>query len=226
MFLENKYTKWYNAIIDNAKTQPRQKKKGIYYESHHIMPKSLGGIEEVLLTAKEHYICHLLLCKMFIGKNKYKMVNALIKMAFSKSKGQHRYTARSYDLVRKFIAEKNSAEFKGVPKSQKARNNMKGNSGTWKRTQEHKERMIGKNNPSYGKKGILNIANDPEIRKKISDKKKFYDLNPTKNIILGREKMRKNMKNKKWFTNGEKDVFSEVCPEGYYNGRSKNRKVK
>ena len=60
MFIENKYTNWYNLIIENAKLQLRKKKNGIYYESHHIIPKSMGGIEEVLLTAKEHYICHLL----------------------------------------------------------------------------------------------------------------------------------------------------------------------
>lgn len=59
----------------------RQKKKGIYYESHHIIPKSMGGKEEVLLTAKEHFICHLLLCKMLIRTEKHKMINALIKMA-------------------------------------------------------------------------------------------------------------------------------------------------
>ena len=95
MFIKNKYTKWYNLIIDNAKLQLRKKKNGMYYESHHIIPKSMGGVEEVLLTAKEHYICHLLLCKMVTGKDKHKMINALIKMSFSKSKGQERYTAKS-----------------------------------------------------------------------------------------------------------------------------------
>ena len=32
------------------------KKQNIYYESHHIIPKCMGGIEEVLLTGKEHFI--------------------------------------------------------------------------------------------------------------------------------------------------------------------------
>lgn len=171
MFIENKYTNWYNLIIENAKLQLRKKKNGIYYESHHIIPKSMGGIEEVLLTAKEHYICHLLLCKMVTGKDKHKMINALIKMAFNKSKGQERYTAKSYSIVRKLIAEKNSEMFKGVPKSESIKQNMKGRSGTWIRDDVHKQRMIGENNPGYGKTGSLNVMNNFENRKKVSESK-------------------------------------------------------
>jgi hypothetical protein len=48
-----------------------------YTEKHHIIPKSLGGSNEennlVNLTAKEHYICHLLLIKMTEGKARTKM---------------------------------------------------------------------------------------------------------------------------------------------------------
>ena len=40
-----------------------------YYESHHVVPKCLGGWESrdnlVRLTAAEHYIAHLLLMKMY-----------------------------------------------------------------------------------------------------------------------------------------------------------------
>jgi hypothetical protein len=172
MFIENKYTKWYYIIINNAKLQLRKKKNGIYYESHHIIPKSMGGVEEVLLTAKEHYICHLLLCKMVTGKDKHKMINALIKMSFNKSKGQERYTAKSYSIVRKLIAEKNSEMFKGVPKTESTKQNMKGRSGTWIRDDVHKVRMIGKNNPGYGKFGSLNVMNNLENRKKVSESKK------------------------------------------------------
>ena len=131
----------------------------------------MGGIEEVLLTAKEHYICHLLLCKMVTGKDKHKMINALIKMAFNKSKGQERYTAKSYSIVRKLIAEKNSEMFKGVPKSESIKQNMKGRSGTWIRDDVHKQRMIGENNPGYGKTGSLNVMNNFENRKKVSESK-------------------------------------------------------
>jgi hypothetical protein len=160
MFLENKYTRWYLTIIENARSKNRYRGDGEYYESHHVIPRSLGGTEVVLLTAKEHYMCHLMLPKMLEGSNKYKMVNALIRMAFSKSSGQKRHTAKSYSLVRKMIAEKNSATLKGVPKSEEARRNMKGRSGTWKRTSEYCKSMsearkgtrIGCDNPFFGRK--------------------------------------------------------------------------
>jgi len=65
VFLVNKYTNWYNAIINRALT--RERPNG-YVEKHHILPKSLGGSNDisnlVILTAKEHYIVHHLLTKM------------------------------------------------------------------------------------------------------------------------------------------------------------------
>jgi hypothetical protein len=65
VFIQNKYTKCYNRIIERAQLYHRTKKKDTYFESHHILPKSLGGIDssdnKILLTAKEHFICHLLL---------------------------------------------------------------------------------------------------------------------------------------------------------------------
>lgn len=40
-----------------------------YYENHHIIPRSLNGSNSsenlVLLTAREHFICHWLLVKIF-----------------------------------------------------------------------------------------------------------------------------------------------------------------
>lgn len=161
MFLQNKYTKWYFSIIAKAKAkakalQRNKKNSNEYYESHHIIPKCMGGIEQVLLTGKEHFICHLLLCKMLVGTDKHKMINALIKMAYNKSSGQHRYTSKSYHLIRKLIAQKNSEMFKGVPKSEQTRLKMKQNNGRYIRTKEWRiacsERQRGKVGTFTGKK--------------------------------------------------------------------------
>lgn len=172
MFLENKYTKWYYSIINEAKKSNRIKKDGAYYESHHIIPRCLGGIEEVLLTAKEHFICHLLLCRMTTGSNKHKMINALIKMAYANGKGQERYSSRSFSLIRTLIAEKNREMFRGKKKSEKTRNNMKGRSGKWIRTEEYKQTLKGPGNPWYGKTGDLNVSKRTDVREKISASKK------------------------------------------------------
>ena len=59
------YMKIYNNIIKNAKSKNRSKGNGEYFEKHHIIPKCQGGTNNpnnlVLLTAREHYICHKLL---------------------------------------------------------------------------------------------------------------------------------------------------------------------
>ena len=82
--IQNKYTNWYLKIIENAKM--RILCDNAYHETHHIIPKSLGGtnIKDnlVKLTAKEHFICHLLLVKMVIGDAKRKMAYASWQMLF------------------------------------------------------------------------------------------------------------------------------------------------
>ena len=85
MFIENKYSKYYYSIIDNAKS--RELDSNIYTEKHHIIPKSCGGTNStdnlVRLTAREHFVCHLLLPKMLVGSNHHKMVHALWRMCNS-----------------------------------------------------------------------------------------------------------------------------------------------
>lgn len=80
--LENKYTKWYLELIEYKKH--RRISETVYTEKHHILPRSLGGsdVEDnlVVLTAKEHFVAHLLLSKMFSGVSRIKMVTALRAM--------------------------------------------------------------------------------------------------------------------------------------------------
>lgn len=216
MFLENKYSKWYFSIIENAKLSLRKKKNGEYFESHHIIPQCMGGKEEVLLTAKEHFICHLLLPKMVEGSNKHKMINALIRMSFSASKGQKRYKAKSYSIVRALIAEKNSEMFKGVKKSEEMKKKLSASRKGIKYSEETKKKMSeatklrqqGENNSFYGKR------HNEETKKKWSEKRK--GIKPSF-----------NGKGSKWYTNGIEDkmCYPGNIPEGFYLGRSKNRKV-
>ena len=85
MFINNKYKIWYFSIIENAKTLPVNG----YTERHHIIPRSLGGqdaIENLVsLTAREHFICHLLLSKITEGRNKDKMTAAVWGMVIRNS---------------------------------------------------------------------------------------------------------------------------------------------
>lgn len=105
MYLQNKYARWYYNIINRAKT--RTLGAEIYTESHHIIPKSLGGDNSVdnlvVLTAHEHLVCHLLLIKMTEGLAKRKMAFAAFCMTTMANPHQNRVriSGRVYELLRK-----------------------------------------------------------------------------------------------------------------------------
>ena len=68
------YEKIYTQLIERARSENRMKGCGIYFEQHHIVPKCLNGSNNktnlVLLTAREHYVAHKLLCEIYPEKTK------------------------------------------------------------------------------------------------------------------------------------------------------------
>tara|TARA_R110000851_G_scaffold27532_1_gene77269 strand:- start:409 stop:1137 length:729 start_codon:yes stop_codon:yes gene_type:complete len=103
----DKYSKWYWAIIDKRKGNAPEG----YSEKHHIVPRSFGGgdleANLVRLTAREHFICHLLLTKMF-QDDKFKtakMVRAWCWMAWGKNneyqEREYRVNGRIFEKLRK-----------------------------------------------------------------------------------------------------------------------------
>lgn len=117
MYLQNKYTRWYYDIIQRAKS--RKLPTDVYIEKHHIVPRSLGGDNQqeniVQLTAKEHFICHMLLVKMTTGKSKRSMAYAAWQMTNIDSRQRYSPTSRIYSLLKKNLSE----TYKGVPKTKK-----------------------------------------------------------------------------------------------------------
>lgn len=63
MFQNNKYSKWYFGLVSRRVECPAK----INVERHHIVPKCMGGEDDqkniVRLTAREHFIAHMLLRK-------------------------------------------------------------------------------------------------------------------------------------------------------------------
>lgn len=72
----------YEQLMERARG--RSLPRGSYFESHHIVPRSLGGSDEreniVKLTAREHYIAHWLLYRITPRPNKSKMACAWARM--------------------------------------------------------------------------------------------------------------------------------------------------
>lgn len=106
IFIQNKYTKWYLSITVRGQNRICE----AYTEKHHIVPKSLGGTNHksnlTTLTAREHFICHLLLPRMLeSADDRRKMYYALHRMTFSKTDKHDRYIpSRSFEHLRKMIA--------------------------------------------------------------------------------------------------------------------------
>lgn len=107
-FLDNKYTKWYSSIIDRARARILIG----YSEKHHVIPRSLGGTNDdenlVRLTAREHFICHMMLARMTVGKAKKSMINAAFNMSHLKAAyHQRNYKVNShlYETLRKQYAD-------------------------------------------------------------------------------------------------------------------------
>lgn len=141
MFLQNRYYAIYTRLIARCKAQNRVllskvNKNYIYYERHHIVPRSLGGDNSknnlVLLTSKEHFLCHRLLVKFTNGIAKRNMAFALMRM--SKGSNGNAIAARLYERSKKellvAISGPNHPNF-GKP----------GSSLGKKFTEEHKSRM-------------------------------------------------------------------------------------
>ena len=112
------YQKIYNQLIQKRLTDSLSK-KDCYCERHHIIPRSEGGSDDddnkVNLTAREHYIAHLLLAKIY---NDYKMWHAW-NMMFCKNSSQKRnfkYNNRIYGKLKEEFRKKNSEYNKLNPK--------------------------------------------------------------------------------------------------------------
>lgn len=110
------YKKIYDSIISKAKSDNRKKFNGVYYELHHIIPKCIGGDNykenKVLLTAKEHYMCHKLLCIIYEGNKK--LIIAFQSMINThKKRRKLKLTSREYADIR--ILHSNSVKGQNNP---------------------------------------------------------------------------------------------------------------
>lgn len=122
MYLQNKYSRIYFLIIERAKS--RTLSPEVYVERHHIIPKSLGGdntkFNLVSLTAREHFICHLLLPRMTTGVHKQKMTFAAWALTMKKDITDKKISNRTYQKLK----EERAKLLRGKSMSEKQRLNL------------------------------------------------------------------------------------------------------
>ncbi len=107
------YQQHYDKLINRAKNRLLEG----YVEKHHIIPKCMDGSNKkdnlVELTAREHFVAHLLLAKIHGGK---------LWHAANMMSNMKRYSSRTY----KWIRENHALE---MSKSMKGNTNGHGNKG-------------------------------------------------------------------------------------------------
>jgi hypothetical protein len=132
------YYKIYNQLTTRAKVEEQDrlllKNKGNYFESHHILPRCMQGTDSkdniAILTAREHFLAHWLLCRIYPDNNK--IAHAFWMMCNWKSNKQYRVVpnSRIYQESKEIIAKITSKRFKGctVPDERKIKisNTLKG----------------------------------------------------------------------------------------------------
>lgn len=219
LFLKMNYNLIYNTIILAAKSKNRTKNKIVYYENHHIIPKCMGGTNDkhnkVLLTFKEHFICHKLLYEMY--KNtpySYKLMYALHRMYLKGNTERKIHSGKFYEEVKtKFCKQQSENGKKRVGKKhteetkQKISKIHKGKKLSEKHIEIIKEYQksikdikskIAKDNHAkglYSSEKIKKLWQNKEFRENISNKiKENYKNNPhlKKEISKRIKEFRKN----------------------------------
>jgi hypothetical protein len=95
------YQKIYNQIIERAQ---RRQLEG-YVEKHHLIPRCLEGSDSkdniVQLTAREHFLCHMLLCEIYPDSDKLKYALFLMSIGKQKIKDRHyKISSRTYERLK------------------------------------------------------------------------------------------------------------------------------
>lgn len=202
MFKQNEFLEEYNSITTKARsrglTKPfKESRNYVYYEIHHIIPRSMGGEDNaantVLLTAQEHYRCHELLPMFTSGENKAKMIYAWNMM--SRIKGV-KIDSNLYQRHKEMLSDQVSARRKGSKSSpETVELGRQNHARYWKGkhlTDEHKAKIsqtrkknktaAGSNNPMFGIGGMLGKSHSEHTKKVMSDNMKRIHASETELI--------------------------------------------
>lgn len=172
------YQKIYTNIIERAKSRQLEG----YIEKHHITPKCIGGNNDkeniVELTAREHFICHMLLVEIYPSQPK--LLYSLFLMSINKNKKEYqkyKLSSRTYERIKKEwnIKVKGKSKPKGFGDKIKSldRNKKIGDANRGKPkpknfSENHRTKMLGKKKSESWKLMILNVLSKPMLQ---------YDLN-------------------------------------------------
>lgn len=150
------YQKIYNDLISRAQAREPLSE---YKETHHIVPKCMGGSDDkenlVELTGREHFIAHWLLCKIYDTPG---LKKAFGLMCLTGKNRSYKISSQLYELGRRRLSEAATGREVSMETREKISRALKGR----KFTKEHLARMRkpkteeAKKNIAAAKVGVLN----------------------------------------------------------------------
>lgn len=159
------YQKIYYQIIERAKTRQIEG----YVEKHHIIPKCLGGFNDkenlVKLTAREHFLCHMLLCEIYPNEPKLKYALYLMNIGKRKYKeANYKISNRVYERLKLESSKLISNHLKGRKLTEEHRKIISNYHLGAKRNKVWVDNMKGKR----GSQPNMKILKSEETKQKIS----------------------------------------------------------
>jgi hypothetical protein len=238
------YLKIYCNLI--RKAENRTLPEG-YTEKHHTFPKSIFGKNNriVVLTAREHYIAHALLEKIYIqryglkDKKTIKMTYAHIMM-----KNNGYFNSYLYESVKIRMSKSNRGKnnpFFGKKHSDETKEKLRIARTGKKLSPEMVEKIriknIGEKNHFYGKKhskeakikmGELKKGNKNALGYKMTEEqieKRRRKMIGRKHSEEHKQKLSQSISGRRWWNNGIETKMSFDCPgDGWVLGRAKEIK--
>lgn len=155
------YEKHYTLLIEKCQSRNWSKSSApCYVEAHHIIPRCLDGTNDadnlVVMTAREHFIAHLLLAKIHGGKLWYAANMMLIS---NNEQSRTRTTSRMFQTIRENAHREVSQEtrmkisrtLKGRTLSDETKQKMKGRT-PWNKG--NSDSMTDKQREAFDRTGI------------------------------------------------------------------------
>lgn len=175
VFCNNKYLHWYEKLTSIPQTTG-------YLEKHHIVPKSIiPNNILVALTARQHYIAHLLLIKCVNPKYRKKMLYAITAMKMRTAKNI-KFNSRVFEKLKIEANISRSTALKGRKHSEEARAKIKARRALQVISEETKLKMSEarkgrKNSPEAIEKtrdAHIGSKRSEETKQKLRESRKSY----------------------------------------------------
>ena len=160
------YQKIYNNLTKREITREG------YVEKHHILPRCLGGLDNkenlVVLYPEEHYLAHLLLCKIHPGNQK--LLYAAMNMTTGSMINNGKRNNKAYGWLRRQYAESMSGDNNPNRRNPNIQKEAAKKRVGQKRTEETKQRMSdAQKGRTFSDETKLKMAESAKTRPPISE---------------------------------------------------------